>query len=82
MGVEDWEDDEDAQTYSEYLDDNPTELDAAYKQHVIADIVTKQKQKATDKIKAEQDKIKAEQDQIKANKKTDLILNAFQLLLY
>lgn len=51
---------EDAQIYSDHLDDNPSELDAAYKQHVVNEIVNKQKQKAKDAAKAKVDKEKAE----------------------
>ena len=53
-------DSDDAQLYSEHLDDNPNELDIAYKTHVIGDIVNKQKQKTKDAAKAKVDKEKAE----------------------
>ena len=52
-------DSEEAQIYADHLDDNPNELDSAYKQHVISEIVNKQKQKAKDAIKAKADEEKA-----------------------
>lgn len=52
-------DSEEAQIYADHLDDNPNELDSAYKQHVISEIVNKQKQKAKDAVKAKADEEKA-----------------------
>ncbi len=67
---------EEAQIYSDHLDDNPNELDSAYKQHVISEIVNKQKQKAKDALKAKSDKEKAatkeKEDKIKAENKSKL----------
>ena len=51
-------DSEDAQIYSDHLDDNPGEVDAAYKQHVVQEIVAKQKQKTKDAAKAKVDEQK------------------------
>ena len=67
---------EEAQIYSDHLDDNPNELDSAYKQHVISEIVNKQKQKVKDATKAKVDKEKAttkeKEDGIKAENKSKL----------
>ena len=67
---------EEAQIYSDHLDDNPNELDSAYKQHVISEIVNKQKQKVKDATKAKVDKEKAatkeKEDAIKSENKAKL----------
>jgi hypothetical protein len=69
-------DSEEAQTYSDHLDDNPNELKSAYKKHVISRIENIQTQKLkdaektktesekTDAIKQEQE-AKAEEEKIK-----------------
>ena len=62
------QDHEDAQLYSEWLDENPKEVAGAYKQHVIGGVLNKVKeqQKNAEKEKAEQAKQEEEQSQQEA----------------
>ena len=64
-------DSEDAQIYSDHLDDNPGEVDAAYKQHVVQEIVAKQKQKVKDAAKAKVDEQKKEDEEEAAAQKAE-----------
>mgnify|MGYP003649115128 CR=1 FL=1 len=64
-------DSEDAQIYSDHLDDNPGEVDAAYKQHVVQEIVAKQKQKVKDAAKAKVDEQKKEDKEEAAAQKAE-----------
>ena len=56
-------DNEDAQLYGEWLDENPKEVAGAYKQHVIGGVLNKIKDKAKNAEKEQAEQIKQEKKQ-------------------
>ena len=53
-------DNEDAQLYGEWLDENPKEVAGAYKQHVIGGVLNKIKDKAKNAEKEQAEQVKQE----------------------